>query len=131
MKLFINVLIEWHGSTEPHVERVLWIDSSGTDVATIDIINPNALPVFRKYVEIEAAIASGDLQVLEVDPYATLLRAENDIQEKHRQKRDTAWEVIAPLIEDPTGQIFYSHGRGALLNAHEAKTGWTKKTIYV
>jgi len=130
MKLFINMLIEWHGSTEPQVERVLWIDSSGTDVATIDIINPNALPVFRKYVEIEAAIASGDLQVLEVDPYAALLRAENDIQEKHRQKRDAAWEVIAPLVEDPTGQIFYSHGRGALLNAHEEKTGWTKKTIY-
>ncbi|PSB34400.1 Mu transposase C-terminal domain-containing protein [Stenomitos frigidus] len=130
MKLFVNMLIEWQGSTEPYIERVLWIDSSGTDVATIDIINPNALPVFRKSSEIEAAIASGDSQVLEVDPYAVFLRAENDIQEKHRQKRDAAWEVIAPLVEDPTGQIFYSHGRGALLNAHEEKTGWTKKTIY-
>jgi putative transposase len=33
-------------------------------------------------------------------------------------------------VEDTTGRIFYSYGRGALLNAHEEKTGWTKKTIY-
>ncbi|MEP0915802.1 transposase family protein [Leptolyngbya sp. DQ-M1] len=130
MKLFINMLIEWQGSTELQIERILWIDSSGTDVATIDIISPKALPVFRKYKEIEAAIVAGELQVLEVDPYAALLRAEDDIPEKHRQRRDAAWEVIASLVEDSTGQIFYSRGRGALLIAHEEKTGWTKKTIY-
>ncbi|MBD1842461.1 DDE-type integrase/transposase/recombinase [Cyanobacteria bacterium FACHB-63] len=124
------MLIEWQGRAGPHIERALWIDSSGTDVATIDIISPNALPVFRKSVEIEAALTSGDAQVLEVDPYAVLLRPENDIADKHRQRRDAAWEVIAPLVEDTTGQIFYSHGRGALLNTHEEKTGWTKKTIY-
>jgi hypothetical protein len=128
--LFTNMLIEWRDATEAHIERVLWIDSSGTDVATIDIISPQALPIFRKYAEIEAAIALGEIQVLEVDPYAGLLRSEDDIPDNHRQRRDAAWEVIAPLIEDTTGQIFYSHGRGALLNAHEKKTGWTKKTIY-
>lgn len=125
------MLIEWQGRAGPHIERALWIDSSGTDVATIDIISPNALPVFRKSVEIEAALTSGDAQVLEVDPYAVLLRPENDIADKHRQRRDAAWEVIAPLVEDTTGQIFYSHGRGALLNTHEEKTGWTKNHLQV
>lgn len=130
MKLFVNALIEWQGSAELHVERALWIDASGTDVVTININSLSALPVFRKYVEIETAIASGEIQVLEIDPYAALLWVEDDISEKYRQRRDAAWEVIAPLVEDASGQIFYSYGRGKLLSAHEEKTGWTKKTIY-
>jgi transposase InsO family protein len=124
------MLIEWQSDTEPYIERVLWIDPSGVDVATIKILDPQALPIFQKLAELEVALSTRDADVLEVDPYASLLRSEDSISEKHRQRRDTAWEVIAPLVEDPTGQIFYSHGRGSLLNAHEKQTGWTKKTIY-
>jgi hypothetical protein len=130
MNLFVNMLIEWQAATGSWIERLLWIDPSGTDAAIIEILNPQSLPIFHKCKDIEAAITSGEAHVLEVDPYATLLRSEDSIPKKHLQHRDAAWEVIMPLIEDKTGQIFYSHGRGKLLNALEKQTGRTKKTIY-
>jgi len=130
MKLFVNMLIEWQNESESRIERLLWIDPSGTDVAIIEILNRQALPVFHKCKDIEAAIASGQALVLEVDPYAKLLRSEDSIPDKHCQRRDAAWDVIAPLVEDKTGQIFYSQGRGTLLNEREKQIGWTKKTIY-
>ncbi len=130
MKLFVNMLIEWQNESESRIERLLWIDPSGSDVAIIEILNPQALPVFHKCKDIEAAITSDQAKVLKVDPYAQLLRSEDSIQDLHRQRRDAAWKVIAPLVEDKTGQIFYSQGRGALLNEREKQIGWTKKTIY-
>jgi hypothetical protein len=130
MKLFVNMLLEWQSETETRTERLLWIDPSGTDVVTIEILNPKALPVFQKHKDIEAAIASNQARVLEVDPYASLLRPEETIPEKHRRRRDEAWEVIVQLVEDTSGQIFFAHGRGTLLNALEKRTGRTKMTIY-
>lgn len=130
MKLFVNMLIESQIGTEQQIERLLWIDPSETDVATIEILQPESLPIFQKYQDIETAIISGEARILEVDPYAGLLRSEESIPEKHRQRRDRAWEAIQPLVEDQTGQIFHSHGRGKLLNEREQQTGITKKTIY-
>jgi len=104
MNLFVNMLIEWQTATGSWIERLLWIDPSGTDAAIIEILNPQSLPIFHKCKDIEAAITSGEAHVLEVDPYATLLRSEDSIPKKHLQHRDAAWEVIMPLIEDKTGQ---------------------------
>jgi len=130
MNLFVNMLIEWQNESQSLIERLLWVDPSGTDVAVIEILNPQSLPVFHKCKDIEAAITSGQAQVLEVDPYAKLLCPGDSILDKHLQRRDAAWEVIAPLVEDRTGQIFYAQGRGTLLNEREKQIGFTKKTIY-
>ncbi|MBW4522821.1 MAG: transposase family protein [Scytolyngbya sp. HA4215-MV1] len=131
MKLFVNMLLEWQSETEAsRIERLLWVDSSYTDVATIELLNPKALPIWQKCKELEEAISSQQAQVLEVDPYASLLKPEDTIPKKHRERRDQAWEVIAPLVEGKDGRIFFSHGRGALLNAWVEKTGCTKMTLY-
>lgn len=108
----------------------MWIDPSETDVATIKILQPESLPIFQKYQDLQSAIISGKARILEVDPYASLLRSEKSIPEKYRQRRDKAWNAIEPLVQDQTGQIFYSYGRGKLLNEREKQTGITKKTIY-
>lgn len=118
MNLFVNMLIEWDSDQSPQVERLLWIDPSGVDVATIKINDPDALPIFQKAQDIEAALIAKDAQVLEIDPYASFQQSEDTIPEKHRQRRDIAWNVIAPLVEDSAGQIFYASGRGPKLNSH-------------
>jgi len=131
MRLFVNMLLEWQSDTEAsRIERLLWIDPSYTDVATIELLNPKALPVWQKCQELEEAIANQQAQVLEIDPYASLLKPEDTIPERHRERRDQAWEIIAPLVEDNDGHIFFSHGRGTLLNAWVEKTGCTKMTLY-
>jgi putative transposase len=131
MKLFVNMLLEWHQNAEDSkIERLLWIDPSYTDVATIELLNPKALPVWQKCRDLEDAIANHQAHILEIDPYAPLFRPEDTIPDKHRERRDRAWAAIAPLIEDESGRILLSYGRGALLNAWTEKTGYTKMTLY-
>lgn len=131
MKLFVSMLLEWQSDTETsRIERLLWIDPSYTDVAKIELLNPKALPVWQKCNELEEAIATQQAHVLEIDPYASLLKPEDTIPEKHRERRDRAWEIIAPLVENKDANIFFSHGRGTLLNAWVEEIGCTKMTLY-
>ncbi|MFB2839101.1 Mu transposase C-terminal domain-containing protein [Floridanema evergladense] len=134
MKLYINMLWEWQleesKDTKPRIERLLWMDISGVDVITIDIFDPNALPIFQKYKDIEVAIKNQHIQTLEVDPYAALLRPEETITEKHRKHRDEAWDVISQLVDNNNGEIFYPKQRGVLLRDAEQRTGRTRMTLY-
>ena len=129
MNLWVNMLLEWSKpSAESRIERILWIDQSGTDVVTIEIPDKTSLPTWQKSQELETEIASFKARILEVDPYATLLRPENTISQKCREFRERAWEVIAPLVE--TELIFDPNSRGSLIKATVERTGRTKATIY-
>ncbi|MBN3879590.1 MULTISPECIES: Mu transposase C-terminal domain-containing protein [unclassified Nostoc] len=129
MSLFVNMLLEWQNSTnEPHIERVLWIDPSGTDVVTIEIINRKSLPIWQKCKEIETAILAQEVHILTVDPYGIMLRPESVIPENHQKHRDQAWEVIASLVESEN--LFNPRDRGPLVEAAVKRTGRTKATIY-
>ena len=87
--------------SKPRVDRVLWIDPSGTDVVTIDIFDERALPMMQQAQVILSAIRNNDALVLKSDPYASLLLPELDIPLKYREHRDRAWNAIAPLVENP------------------------------
>lgn len=131
MKLFVNLLIEWPATTEAkQIKRVLWIAPSGDDVVTIDIADRQALPVWQLGTDIEAALAGQQARVLEIDPYAYLCRPEDTISEKHRHRRDAAWQVIAPLVTSDV-DLFIPDKRGALVAAAIQRTGRTRKTIYL
>lgn len=131
MNLYVNMLLEWQNTnTEIYIERVLWIDPSGTDVVTIEISNSKALPKWQKSKELETAIASQEVRILKIDPYAGLLRPENTISENHYKRRNRAWEVIAPLVEGDIELIFNARDRGQLIEATVERTGCIKKTIY-
>lgn len=131
MNVYVNMLLEWQNTdTEIYIERVLWIDPSGTDVATIEINNSKALPKWQKFKELQTAIASQEIRILKIDPYAGLLRPENTITENHCKRRDLAWEVIAPLVESDTELIFNGRTRGQLIEETVERTGCIKKTIY-
>jgi hypothetical protein len=125
------MLLEWKSEqSQPRIQRVLKIDPSGTDLVTIEINNPKALPIWQKCKEFEEAIAAGELCILQVDPYAVLLRPESEIPEAHRQRRDRAWEVIAPIVESQNGEAFIQSYRGSLVAEAARCTGSIKKTIY-
>jgi hypothetical protein len=129
MSLCVNLLLEWlHEQTEVRIERVLWIDPSGTDVVTIEIDNPKALPVWQKCKDLETAFVAKEIRPLEVDPYSALLRPEGTIPENHQKHRDQAWEVIASMVESE--QVFFPNSRGPLVAAVVERTGRSKATIY-
>jgi putative transposase len=97
MNLCINQVLEWLPDNETaHIFRVLWIEQSGTDVVTIELLNSKALPRRHKVREIEENIAAGVVRILQVDPYASLQRPDETISALHRSRRDEAWKVIAP-----------------------------------
>jgi putative transposase len=132
--LYVNTLLEWQyeddGELQRRIERVLWIDPSGADVVTIELFTARALPIFQKQKEIEKALEGQQAKVLEHDPYASLRRPEASIPDKHRQRRDEAWEIIRLLVENNGDQIFFPRKRGPLLRAVEQATGRSKMSLY-
>jgi putative transposase len=131
MNLCVNMLLEWQSDDETvHIDRVLWIDPSYTDVATIKILDPKALPFWQKARDLEEAIAAQKAISLEIDPYASLQKPENTILERHKERRDKAWDIIAPLVEDESQSILFSHCRGKLINARIEEVTCTKMTLY-
>lgn len=99
MEYFINLLIEWSSDNGPsRVERVLWIAPEGTCLYTIDIQNAKAWPVYRRTEDITTDLTTKAARVLESDPYASLIRPENEINPKHRATRDKSWELIEQLV---------------------------------
>src|SRR2546423_15512817 len=97
MNLCINMLIEWlREDANSLIERLLWLDPSGTDLVTIDISlkNTRALPRLRTREEIELAYASAGIRTLNTDPFAKLDRSEAKIPADQREDRETAWQII-------------------------------------
>jgi len=131
MKLWINQLLQWlpKSETTVHIERILWIDSESIHVVSIELNNPNAIPIWHKYLDLETALATGEVQILQIDPFTSLHRKEDTIPASHRQRRDQAWKIIAPLIQ--AGESLYiPQERGKLIMAAVQSSRCTKRTIY-
>lgn len=131
MQLCVNMLIEWiSAESDPHVERVLWLDPGGQQVVMIDIFDSNALPVLWERSAVLAAVAAHEARILTADPYAAWQQPEEDIPDQHRLLRDKAWQAIAPLVEDLGEPVFFPQKRGRLVAEAAERAQCTKKTIY-
>ncbi|MEM1309815.1 MAG: transposase [Cyanobacteria bacterium P01_H01_bin.153] len=129
--LCVNMLIDWILSDgQTRTDRILWLDASTVDVVLINVQDAKALPVWQKVKDIELAIEAGEACTPTVDPYTPQLLPEEAIPEKHRQRRNAAWDIIAPLVEDHTDDLFFPQRRGALLKTAQARTGCSKVTLY-
>lgn len=143
MLLEKNSLIEWLPAIEVEskpdkkhavkVTRVLRFEADGAWVIEIDA--KKGMPYWVSQTEIEAALEAGTARILEIDLYDYLRRPENEILEKHRQKRDEHWALIQALVETETGQsnpaIFDSRCRGELIAAVAANQTYdARKFIY-
>jgi len=131
MNLFVNMLIEWQNDGDQGwIDRILWIDPAFTQVVTIHITDDGALPVWRRCADIQAALAAQRARVLEIDPYAPLLRPETALSESERKRRDEAWSFIASLVDDARSEILDPGKRGQLVAAIAKRTGRAKRLIY-
>lgn len=73
MHLCVNMLIEWSVDEGPtKIERVLWLEPTGSAVVMFDIEDEQALPIWRETVTVTAALATNDARILSADPYAEL-----------------------------------------------------------
>ena len=123
MILTVNMLLGWRSDATPGtplVERILWMSSSGTDVATFAIEHPAALPTMRRYDDIVAALATGQAQLLAHDPYARLsARAETGIPPAQRAVRDARWACIDALTQMPETTLYSPETRAQALRTLE------------
>ncbi|WP_066344861.1 Mu transposase C-terminal domain-containing protein [Geminocystis sp. NIES-3708] len=131
MSILVNMLLEWLDDEGNNViERVLWVDSLTDNVVLIEINNSKALPTWRKLSELENDCFNQKIRVLTFDPYQKLTPSEDEIPFSYKQRRDRAWEVIKPIVENPDGLAFIPEHRGKLINEIINNTGSSKKTIY-
>src|SRR5712692_5592479 len=124
-----NMLVEYlleGGKT--FTERILWIDPEGDCLVTIDIErkNKHALPVFQTREEVESALEREQAKLTSTDPWALLLRPNDQLskeqKEKRQARRDRAWAAIEPLVREHRLSLFDPHQRGSLIPA-QARSG--------
>lgn len=130
IELYKNMVYEWLNVDGPNaVERLLWTDQCASEIWTIRIYDSKAQPVRRDAAELKQSLLTGEVRVLAQDPFAYLSRPESEIKEKHRQRRDKSWDLIAPLVEG-VDDVFRFHSRNSRVGALAEKTGCAESTIY-
>lgn len=129
MQFLPNLLIEWtpalgEGESKyPRVERILGFDRDTDEVILINIFDEKAFPILRSYAFIEQSHKDGVLAILEKDPFADLMVAEEELTEAQRKLRDEAWEQMAGLLEHENAEfMIFSHKRGPVIAAHIQNT---------
>jgi putative transposase len=128
MPIQVNALIEWKAADGVRIERVLWVDEDRTGIYTIDIDYEKAWPVFQRYEEMEAALATGSARLIErVDKYLTLLLPDDKYVEKHAARARKNYVLILPLIENGDPRIYNRKTRGRLV-AELARVTKRRKT---
>src|SRR6266850_2402890 len=108
VRLRVNQLIKWTNmeagvGSASRVERLLFIDETGTDVAAIDVdAKRSTQPVWHKYSDLKDSIESGEACVLRTDHRRPLALTADDLAKPKNRKRchvrDKRWEVIEPLV---------------------------------
>lgn len=127
MHLKTNMLFQWKDeSNTPQIERILWIEQTGSRVVTIDVQKKNAWPVLHDRTALEERFATGEIQPLEVDLYQHLRQPDDIFPLKYRQLRDQAYEVIQDIVEKHEGDLFFSQVLGPLVQrvTEKAQEKW-------
>lgn len=129
--LLTNMLLEFiTPSQESHIERILWIEPSGANIVLIDVANPKALPIIRKVKAILDGLDDTSIRIIEEEPFG-FTPQENEIPDHWKKRRDTAWELIEPLIANHCINIFVPSQRGQIIALHHQQTERRKATIYL
>lgn len=140
MGLTVNSLLQWVREDEDGaevfvVERILHIDESATDIATIDVDDRRAEPVWRKRDEIEAAIETKEVVLLQVDHRSPPPFSESDLNSpkyaKIKEKREEAMAVISFLFgAENAVRMLFPRERAALVAEAVRRFGLYRKTVY-
>lgn len=134
MNLLRNSLIEWlpldEEACSERIERVLYLECKDGFVVTIDVLSKDALPITRRYYDLSQALEAGFARILVSDPYSAKTDAEENIQQKHRIRRDGLYELISKVINLEGIDQYLPWKRGEVISKIVSKTGKTKRQIY-
>jgi putative transposase len=133
MNLIKNGLIEWIAIDDGNstlTERILYIEDKEGFIVTIDIFSEKSLPVIRRYEEIRQAIENGFAKTLAYDPYSVKIIREEDIEAKHKIRRDASYKIISEIVELEGINQYLPWKRGNLISKIVSETGKTKQHIY-
>ena len=137
-----NMLLRWHTeSANLQIDRILYINIV-EEIIVIDIFDEKALPVIQCYNDIINSIGQCDITVELVDPYAHInvqpeppsdiniknYQQWNTKYQKNLERRNRAWEIIAPLVQDTS--IFNADERGKLILKRAVAYTTTHTMIY-
>ncbi len=141
MTLLINMLIEW--TEDPQLsrfERVLWIDPTRTQVMVISVTprstdrshrkHEHLLPFSRQVSDIEAALENGQAQRCEINPFAPLIRPEEELTCEEKQQRLRGWKLIARLVRRHYVELFDPDQRGPLIAKTCQERDTSPKIVY-
>lgn len=133
MNLFKNMLIEWLpscGDESSYIERILYIEDQKGLIFTIDISNKRALPTLRTYLEICQAIETEQAKILSIDPYSAKITSEENIQDKHKIRRDESYDLIKEIVFLDGAEQYLPWKRGKLISKVAEESGRSKQHIY-
>lgn len=131
MNLFVNTILEWRDENFKviNIERVLWVEPDQRRAVVINIRSYKNMPEIRDYAELEAALETPYVKKLEIDPYSNFVNPSSNLLQKHGERRDKSWELIASLVNQEP-DIYDSKIRGVLVKELSSTTGRHKKEIY-
>ncbi|HKQ05460.1 MAG TPA: Mu transposase C-terminal domain-containing protein [Blastocatellia bacterium] len=126
MPFAVNEVVKWEDGV---LERILWIDPSKINVVSIRLLDDSAFPRYSSYEEIEAAAKEGRVHRYD-DPFDSLSRPEEFFSQNQVRYRNDAWQIIGPLVETNSLDLFDRWKRGPLVAKLAESTGKQKETIY-
>ncbi len=138
----VNMLIQWQNeqgewedpSGKKLIERVLLISELATHIITIDIdpANTVAWPRIRKRAELDLAFEERKARITMQDPFYRLYRLDEEIEEEHRKRRDSAMNSIRDIVKQhDLMDLLNSKVLGPLINQAAKKEGKDKKKYYI
>lgn len=133
MRLSDTQLIKWNlhqgdtDVTESRIERIIFIDETSTDIATINVDKERPKTVWHKSKDVLTALRNGEASLLEIDHRAPPTLTANDLRKaryKHvKEARDQHWEVLEPLIsEENEFKMLFPLERAKLISEREKVT---------
>ncbi|KGR89866.1 DNA-binding protein [Ureibacillus massiliensis 4400831 = CIP 108448 = CCUG 49529] len=131
MLLTVNTLIGYTGdSLKDTVERILWISSDYTVAVLIDIYANKSTPIYKNVEDIVNDIEIKGATVIKDDPFQ-IFRNDNEINEKEKEIRNKAWEIIKAIAEkENEPEVFNAKKRAELVKKASGKFGVSNKTVY-
>lgn len=134
MNPLINQIIEWQPlSVEATniTERILYINVDDDFIVTMPIFSKTGVPLIRRLSDVLESINANICKILLVDPFSSIwLLQENDIQSKHKKRRDNSFELIKGILGLEGLKQFIPEIRGRLVSKISLESGKTRQHIY-
>ena len=126
MQIFVNTLLQFDSNNEEtRIERVIWIE--GDSVAIVNIANNDA-PYFCRIGDIRDGVDDGVIKIIDEEPCISIHK-EEDIPEKYKKMRDSAWVIIKDLVQQEP-QVFHSQFRRKAIQQLSKAHSVSESSIY-